>query len=76
MERRQRVAPAFILNNFLMKTAIPSNDLSRVQARCHAPGQMPTHAHVRRHADSSAHAWLSCTPPNDGPMSTELSPPP
>ena len=30
-ERRQRVAPAFILNNFLMKTAIPSNDLSRVQ---------------------------------------------
>ena len=32
-ERRQRVAPAFILNNFLMRTAIPSNDLSRVQAR-------------------------------------------
>jgi len=30
-ERRQRIAPAFILNNFLMKTAIPSNDLSRVQ---------------------------------------------
>jgi hypothetical protein len=30
-ERRTRVAPAFILNNFLMKTAIPSNDLSRVQ---------------------------------------------
>ena len=30
-ERRQRVAPAFILNNFLTKTAIPSNDLSRVQ---------------------------------------------
>ena len=30
-ERRQRVAPAFILNNFLLKTAIPSNDLSRVQ---------------------------------------------
>ncbi|KAL1525929.1 hypothetical protein AB1Y20_020755 [Prymnesium parvum] len=30
-ERRQRAAPAFILNNFLMKTAIPSNDLSRVQ---------------------------------------------
>ena len=30
-ERRARVAPAFILNNFLMKTAIPSNDLSRVQ---------------------------------------------
>lgn len=30
-ERRQRVAPAFILNNFLLKTAIPSNDISRVQ---------------------------------------------
>jgi hypothetical protein len=29
--RRQRVAPAFILNSFLLKTAIPSADLSRVQ---------------------------------------------
>lgn len=29
--RRHRVAPGFILNNFLLKTAIPSSDLSRVQ---------------------------------------------
>ena len=30
-ERRQRVALTFILNNFLMKTAFFSNDMSRVQ---------------------------------------------
>ena len=63
-ERRQRVAPAFILNNFLMRTAIPSNDLSRVQAR---PPARPTDARP-----PVCSRWLPFVP--DGPTCSPLVP--
>jgi len=55
MERRQRVAPAFILNNFLMKTAIPSNDLSRVQARVPPLQSRAPHTHTGALEHTLAH---------------------
>ena len=67
-ERRQRVAPAFILNNFLTKTAIPSN-AAGVKVPHEAAAQLGSCASLRR----TLRLWAARHPQGRGPAAEDAA---